>query len=178
MWNRSSRTKSSEAQLSTEQQVYDKALELLSYRDYSEAQLLERLQQKGAAKPLAQAAIVKLVHYGLLNEERYAERVYEAWLAKRCYGRQHLAAELAKRGIRKEYAAAQLARFTPELEAEQAANAAQLFLQRQRRKLAGVNDPVERRKLYAAAARFLAARGFGSGQLPQLWALLEAAAVE
>ena len=162
MWSRSSRTSSKEKkQFTSAQEAYDCALNLLSYRDYSEKKMLERLQQKGADEEQSKEALAKLQHYGLVDEERYAGRVYEGWLAKRCYGRQHLKAELAKRGVRAELIAEMMERFTPELETEHAEAAAELFVQRNRKKLAGSGklDP----KLYAAAGRFMAARGFGGG---------------
>ena len=156
MWSRSSRTSSKEKkQFNSAQEAYDCALNLLSYRDYSEKKMLERLQQKGADAEQSQQALEKLQHYGLVDDERYAARVYEGWLAKRCYGRQHLKAELTKRGVGAELIA--------ELMAEHAANAAELFVQRNRKKLAGAQ--ALDKKLYAAAGRFMAARGFGSGYM-------------
>ena len=164
MWSRSSRTSSKEKkQFSSAQEAYDCALNLLSYRDYSEKKMLERLQQKGADEEQSQQALEKLQHYGLVDDERYAARVYEGWLAKRCYGRQHLKAELSKRGGGAELIAELMERFTPELEAEHAENAAELFVQRNRKKLVGAQ--ALDKKLYAAAGRFMAARGFGSGYM-------------
>lgn len=62
------------------------------------------------------------------------------------------------RGVRQEYITEILERFTPELEAQQAANAAELFVQRNRKKLAQA-EPHDK-KIYAAAGRFMASRGF------------------
>lgn len=180
MWNRSSR-KSSKEKFTSAQQAYDCALNLLSYRDFSKQKMQERLQQKGADEEQAEEAIEKLQEYGLINDERYANRVYEGWLNKRCYGRQHLAAELTKRGLEPELAQRVLALFTPELEAEHAARAAELFLQRNKAKLAQEQDnalgPQDRRllykKIYAAAGRFMAARGFSSRYTQILWEKLQ-----
>ena len=83
MWSRSLRNKKKEEGFTSAQQAYDCALDLLSYRDYSHKDMVERLQRKGATKSQALEAVAKLEDYGLLNEERYAQRVYEAWLAKR-----------------------------------------------------------------------------------------------
>lgn len=173
MWSRSSKKSSKEKQQFTSaQEAYDCALNLLSYRDYSEKKMLERLQQKGADEEQSKEALAKLQHYGLVNEERYATRVYEGWLAKRCYGRQHLQAELNKRGVRAEFIAEIMEHFTPELETEHAECAAELFVQRNRKKLDGAEklDP----KIYAAAGRFMAARGFGAGYMRVLLARLRA----
>lgn len=160
MWKQSSKKNSTKEKFTSAQQAYDCALNLLSYRDYSDKKMLERLQQKGADEEQAKESIAKLQHYGLLDEHRYAGRIYEAWLAKRYYGRQHLQAELAKRGVRAEYIAEIMERFTPEMEAEQAENAAELFLQRNRKKIAEIQG--FDKKIYAAAGRFMAARGFSS----------------
>ena len=180
MWNRSSK-KSSKEKFTSAQQAYDCALDLLSYRDFSKQKMQERLQQKGADEEQAQQALTKLQEYGLINDERYAQRVYEGWLNKRCYGRQHLAAELSKRGIGPELSQQVLAQFTPELEEQQAANAAELFLQRHKAKLALLEDEsldskarlAVRNKIYAAAGRFMAARGFSSRYTQILWEKLQ-----
>lgn len=75
MWSRSLRNKKKEEGFTGAQQVYDCALDLLSYRDYSHKDMVERLQHKGATKAQALEAVAKLEDYGLLNEERYAQRV-------------------------------------------------------------------------------------------------------
>lgn len=174
---RSRKASQSGAQVSqtftTAQQAYECALTLLNYRDYSESKMLERLIEKGASEEQAAEALEKLKEYGLINEERYAARLYEGWLAKRCYGRQHLRAELTKRGVCSELAQSILEQFTPELELQQAQNATELFLQRNRGKLKELpEDERERRvylsKVYAAGARFLAARGFGGAAMSVL----------
>ena len=191
MWNRSSKKSSKEKSeqdtnpkvegFASAQEAYDCALNLLSYRDFSKQKMLERLQQKGADEEQAEEAIEKLQEYGLINDERYANRVYEGWLNKRCYGRQHLAAELAKRGIDSELSQEIMARFTPELEAEHAACAAELFKQRnqaklaqaQREELSAQERMLARRKIYVAAGRFLASRGFSARYMQVLWEKLE-----
>ena len=71
MWSRSLRNKKKEEGFTGAQQVYDCALDLLSYRDYSHKDMVERLQRKGATKEQALEALAKLEDYGLLNEERY-----------------------------------------------------------------------------------------------------------
>lgn len=73
MWSRSLRNKKKEEGFTGAQQVYDCALDLLSYRDYSHKDMVERLQRKGATKSQALEAVAKLEDYGLLNEERYAQ---------------------------------------------------------------------------------------------------------
>ena len=172
MWNRSSK-KSSKEKFASAQEAYNCALNLLSYRDFSDKKMKERLQLKGADEEQAEQAIAKL--------QRYAARVFEGWLNKRSYGRQHLRAELVKRGIRPELVQEVLERFTPELEAQQADNAAALFVQRNQAKIAQAGQaalgPQERallnKKLYAAAGRFMAARGFSAEYMQVFWEKLQ-----
>ena len=155
-------------QLETEQQTYDYALNLLSYRDHSQKELRQKLTRKGASLEQAQSSIDKLTDYGIMDEERYAQRVYEAWLAKRVYGRQHLVAELQKKGVPSACAQLVLEQFPDAMEAERAELSAQQFCKLNRKKIAqglASGDPKEKQKLYAAAGRYLAARGFGGGYM-------------
>lgn len=155
-------------ELKTEQQTYDYALNLLSFRDHSQKEMKQKLTRKGASPEQAQSSIDKLTDYGIMNEERFAQRVYEAWLAKRIYGRQHLAAELVKKGVPKEYCQQILEQFTDEMELERAEQAAQQYCKLNRIKISKVlasNDNKERQRLYAAACRYLIARGFGSSTM-------------
>lgn len=129
------RSVESELRFTTSEQVYDYALNLLIFRDYSRAEMLAKLVKKGAQENLAQCAVTKLAEYNFLNEERYAFRVYEMWLGKRVYGRNHLQAELRKRSIERECIVKIMETFTAEQEAERAEAAANLFLQQHKKKL-------------------------------------------
>ena len=62
MWNRSSR-KSSKEKFTSAQQAYDCALNLLSYRDFSNQKMRERLQQKGADEEQAEEACRAVLRY-------------------------------------------------------------------------------------------------------------------
>lgn len=146
-------------------EAYDYSLNLLSYRDYSEAELEQRLMRQGADLEVAQSTVAKLVEYGLIKEERYAERIYASWLQKRYYGKSHLAAELQKHQLKPELQLEILAIFTPEQEQENAEAAAMLFIERNKKKLEALSkadDSKEKQKLWAAGARFMAARGFSA----------------
>ena len=124
-----------EERFTTINQVYDYALNLLTFRDYSKAEMLNKLVKKGASEELAKAVLDKLLEYNFLNEERYAFRVYEMWLNKRIYGRLHLQAELKKRCIESECITKVMNAFSLELEEERAENAAVLFVQQNRKRL-------------------------------------------
>lgn len=76
MLNRSSKN------LTTEQEAYDYALDILSYRDYSRKDMELKLKRKGADTGIIKSTIQKLLEYGFLDEKRYGQRVFEAWLSK------------------------------------------------------------------------------------------------
>lgn len=164
--------------LETATETYDCALNLMSFRDHSHKELSQKLTRRGANKEQVEESLEKLTEYGILDDERYAQRVYEAWLAKRVYGRQHLQAELSKRGVPQQYCAPILEQFTDALEAERAELAAEQFCKLNRRKIVlgmASSDPKDRQKLYAAAGRYLATRGFGGGYMELVLEKLKAA---
>lgn len=129
------KTQDAEERFTTADQVYNYALSLLTFRDYSKAEMLSKLIKKGASENFYRSAMAKLLEYNFLNEERYAFRVYEMWLEKRIYGRSHLQAELKKRNIEADAIAKVMEAFTVELETSRAENAAELFMQQNRKKL-------------------------------------------
>ena len=153
MWKQSLKKK-----FEDEMQVYDYALSLLAYRDYCVADMVSKLLQKGAPQEFVAAAVKKMTEYGLLDERRYASRVYEAWLSKKYYGRRHLLAELQRKHVPEQYFAEILSRFSEEEEAERARAACELFMQRNAEK---IQQPADK-KIYASAVRFLGVRGFST----------------
>ena len=90
MFRKSSKT------LTTADEAYEYALSLLDRREHGEKELSQKLKRKGFTVPLISETLAKLKRFNLLNEERYARRVFELWRNKRIYGRLHLQAELEK----------------------------------------------------------------------------------
>ena len=167
--------------LETAAETYDCALNLMSFRDHSHKELSQKLTRRGAKKEQVEESLEKLEEYGILNDERYAQRVYEAWLAKRVYGRQHLQAELSKRGVPQVYYAQILEQLTEAMETQRAELAAEQFCKLNRKKIAQAmasSEPKDKQRLYAAAGRYLAARGFGGGYMELVLEKLKAAAQE
>ena len=151
--------------LESEAETYDCALNLLSFRDHSQKELKQKLKLRGASQENIQESIEKLTDYGILDDERYAQRVYEAWLAKRVYGRLHLVAELAKKGVPTQFAQNILEQFTDDEEQARAELAAEQFCRLNLKKIQQAKestDPKVKQKISAAAARYMAARGFNS----------------
>ena len=63
MLNRSSKN------LTTEQEAYDYALDILSYRDYSRKDMELKLKRKGADTGIIKSTIQKLLEYGSITPE-------------------------------------------------------------------------------------------------------------
>ncbi len=147
------------------EQVWDCALLYLANRDYSLAEMDEKLSFRGATEEQRYEVLIKLKESGLINERRYAGRIYEYWLAKGSYGRAHLRMELQKHKLPAELREEIVDSFTDTLEEEHAFKAAKVFVKRWRGKR---NAAADKRKIYGAAARFLATRGFSAGYMDLL----------
>lgn len=143
--------------LTTEQEAYDYALDMLSYRDYSRKDMELKLKRKGADAGIIKSTVQKLLEYGFLDEKRYAQRVYEAWLSKKYYGRSHLRLELQKKNVAERYIDSILAQLSEAVEQERAEHALQTCLKSNPKKY----DPATQEGR-AAIGRFLYTRGFAS----------------
>ena len=90
------------------------ALDLLSRRDRSEAEIRRRLRDKGVAEVEIDAVFVRLRELNYLDDRRLAERIVAAALsAGRGYGIR-LVQDLAKRGIPRDIADETLTRIAGE----------------------------------------------------------------
>ena len=138
-------------------EVYDRALDLLALREHGGDDMCEKLLLKGASENQAREAVARLKEAGLIDEMRYGQAVYRAWLAKGCFGKAHLVGTLTKKLVDKSVWDEIISQFTDELEAQHAETAAQMF------RLKYIKKKFEnRRKLWATAAGFMVNRGFGS----------------
>ena len=79
----------------------ERALALLDRRDYSRAELLKKLLEKGEDEAEATAAVDRLAELGFVDDARYAPLVVRHYAAKG-YGARRVQQELARRGIPKE----------------------------------------------------------------------------
>lgn len=79
----------------------ERALALLDRRDYSRAELLKKLLEKGEDPDEAAAAVDRLTELGFVDDARYAPIVVRHYAAKG-YGARRVQQELARRGIPKE----------------------------------------------------------------------------
>ena len=78
-----------------------RALWLLDKRDYSRAELIRKLTEKGYEDTAAEAAVDRLVELGFVDDARYAPIVARHYAAKG-YGARRVQQELQRRGIPKE----------------------------------------------------------------------------
>jgi len=79
----------------------ERALALLDRRDYSRAELIRKLAEKGVSEADAAEAADRLAELGFVDDARYAPIVVRHYAAKG-YGRQRVQRELQRRGIAKE----------------------------------------------------------------------------
>ena len=79
----------------------ERALALLDRRDYSRAELLKKLLEKGEDEAEAAAAVERLAELGFVDDARYAPIVVRHYAAKG-YGARRVQQELARRGIPRE----------------------------------------------------------------------------
>ena len=79
----------------------ERALAMLDRRDYSRAELLKKLVEKGETEDDAAAAVERLAELGFVDDARYAPIVVRHYAAKG-YGPQRVKQELQRRGIPRE----------------------------------------------------------------------------
>ena len=79
----------------------ERALALLDKRDYSRAELLKKLLEKGVDEDEATQAVDRLEELGFVDDARYAPIVVRHYAAKG-YGARRVRQELARRGIPRE----------------------------------------------------------------------------
>lgn len=84
--------------------AYNKALDLLSRRSYSEKELARKLREKDFSEEAAEYAVNRLKELSLLDDERYAEMLAEHLYTNKHYGEKRIMQELIFRGIDRETA--------------------------------------------------------------------------
>jgi regulatory protein len=125
------------------------AVRWLARRDYSRAELAQRLRQRGVVDADIERALDELAAAGYLSDARYANAVVAQ--RKGRYGKRAIVHALKERGIGADESAGALAQLADVDELEQASA---LWQQR-----FGVAPANEREK--ARQVRFLQARGYG-----------------
>ena len=146
--------------LTTTDEVYEYALGLLDRREHGEKELAQKLKRRCSSDRLVREVINKLKAYDLINEERYANRVFEAWRGKKIYGRLHLRAELVKKQVDDRIISRILAKLSEEEEISRVEAAYRQIAMRQDKKYdCSTENGV------AALVRYFSARGFGPSMI-------------
>ena len=146
--------------LTTSNEVYEYALSLLDRREHGEKELVQKLRRRCPSNGMIREAVAKLKEYDLLNEERYAKRVFESWRARKVYGRLHLQAELLKKQVGESYIPVILSMLSEEEEAQRVKAAYRQIAGRHNKKYDCTTE-----KGVAALARYFSARGFGPSMI-------------
>jgi regulatory protein len=81
--------------------AYNKAVELLSRRDHSEKELIEKLRQKGHGE-FACEAVDKLSEYGYIDDRRFAFVFADELIRLKSYGKKRIEQELYRKGINRD----------------------------------------------------------------------------
>ena len=82
--------------------AFNKATDLLSRRDHSSAELLQKLRQKGFDAEAAQSAVEKLQDFGYLDDRRFAETYAAELVCSKGFGKRRIVTELFRKGIDRE----------------------------------------------------------------------------
>lgn len=143
--------------LTNEHEAYDYALNMLGYRDYSRKDMELKLKRKGAETEIIKQTVHKLIEHGFLDDRRYAQRVFEAWLSKKYYGSAHLRMELQKKNVANCFINDIMVQLTEDIEEKRAANALQACLKKNSKKY-----DLKTKEGRASVGRFLYTRGFAT----------------
>ena len=86
---------------SNRRRAQEKALNLLSYREHSKAELVKKLTA-ASSRQAAEGAAERMVELGLVNDERFARQYAEQLLFHKRFGRRRAAYEMAAKGLDKD----------------------------------------------------------------------------
>jgi len=147
---------------STPDRAYQYALRLLTARDYTEARLREKLGVREFSESDIEAALVRMVSEGWVNDLRFAERFAESALASGRYYGSRLRQEMRRRGLPPEVVSGVLGRIMEEHDECQDMRA--IF----ERRFSGFSYTTASDKEKRRALGFLQRRGFGFSAIMQM----------
>ncbi|WP_191621284.1 regulatory protein RecX [Marinihelvus fidelis] len=136
----------------TAAEVREVAMRYLARREYTETELIRKLEARGIDDVAAHSAVEALASDGLVSDERFAE-VFTRQRVERLYGPVRIRMELRRKGVADDLAAAVLAEYD-----EQWYRRAEDWVSRSAR---GEPDQKERARLYRGGMR----RGFTHDQV-------------
>ncbi|MCD6234205.1 MAG: hypothetical protein DRP86_07090 [Candidatus Neomarinimicrobiota bacterium] len=90
------------------QSAFEKAIELLSYREHSSHELRTKLIRKGFSSSLAQDILKQMIANGYLNDERFASLYFSELMRQRKYGPLMIKKKMMEKGVEGQVADAKL----------------------------------------------------------------------
>lgn len=129
------------------------AFKLLSRRWYSQAELMQRLQQKGFDTNVCKNTVELLKEYGYVDDTQLAAREVERCLHEKKLGPKRLQLRLQQRGIAPEIIGQVMSSISME-------SVQQLCVEETKRKLASLPPDLDNYKKRARLGAFLLRRGF------------------
>lgn len=142
--------------------MYDRALNLLSFRARSSRELQRRLTEKGGSRERADRVIERLRAAGLVNDADFARQLTRSKLASGA-SRRRVHQELFKRGVARDVADDAVAEVSED-EGLTDADSIERVARKKWRTLRDLDDETKRRRLYG----FLARRGFNSDDVSRV----------
>ena len=142
--------------------MYDRAVNLLSFRARSSRELQRRLTEKGGSRERADRVIQRLRDQGLVDDADFARQLTRSRLAGGA-SRRRVHQELFKRGVARDVADDAVAEVVED-EGITDADAIERVARKKWRTLRDLDDPTRRRRLFA----FLARRGFDSDDVSRV----------
>lgn len=137
--------------------AYEYALYRLDYRDYSAAEMFEKLLETYKSEALCLEVVKKLARVGIINDERYAEKLARKLVEAQKYGFRRAKREMALKGLTEETVENALALYADYFEE----NLAALLRGKYSRYLTDRTD----RKAVEKAKNALVRRGYGYDEI-------------
>lgn len=137
--------------------AYEYALYRLDYRDYSAADMFEKLLETYKSEALCLEVVKKLARVGIINDERYAEKLARKLVEAQKYGFRRAKREMALKGLTEETVENALALYADYFEE----NLAALLRGKYSRYLMDRTD----RKAVEKAKNALVRRGYGYDEI-------------
>jgi regulatory protein len=143
-----------------ELRTYDRALNLLALRARSATELQRSLIRRGEPPDQVETAIQRLLRAGFLDDASFARQFTRSRVLGAGLSRRRLSTELARRGVARQIADAAIEDVFGE-ESVDEAGTLERVARKKLKMLARLDQPTQRRRLYA----YLARRGYDSDDI-------------
>ena len=145
----------------SQKKALNTALRILTPRDHSKYELVQKLKQRGFSREVIDAAISSCERFDYINDERTAQ-IYIRQLKRKGYGKKRIRFELNKKGLKGTRIQSILDQSVSETDEREGA---ERLVKKNIKRFKREKDPVKQRdKIY----RFLHARGFAEGVISEI----------